>query len=225
LDYILREVEVNVRSSRRNPILHAEDVLRYGASKPYEVDIPSIVGLFKAVKAVPGVEGVGFSHFALASVASTPEVVEEISRVTGTGEGGRFLSGQTGIETVSPRLMRRLMAGKCLPFKPEDWPDVVEGAFAILKENGWIPVSTLILGLPGEIEEDVCLTIDLVERLRPYRSLIVPLFLVGMGGLRGKADSFTYRDLTLRHSELLLKCWRHNLNWAPSLIEHGLGSA
>lgn len=218
--HILKEVEVNVRSGRRSLILHAEDVLRYGAIRLYEVDVPAVVGLFEAVKSVPGVEGVGLSHFALASVATAPEAVEGISKVTGAGEDGRFLSGQTGIETGSPRLMRRLMAGKCRPFEPEDWPDVVERAFGILEENGWIPVSTLILGMPGETEEDVCLTIDLVERLRPYRGLIIPLFLVGMGGLRGSTSSFTYRDLTLRHSELILKCWRHNLRWAQSLMDH-----
>jgi len=171
------------------------------------------------VKSVPGVDGVGLSHFALASVASAPEAVEGISKVEGIGDSDRFLSGQTGIETGSPRLMRRLMAGKCLPFKPEDWPDVVERAFGILEEHGWIPVSTLIVGLPGETEEDVCLTIDLVERLRTYRSLIVPLFLVSMGSLRDKTRSFTYEDLTQRRSELIVKCWRHNLDWAPSLIE------
>ena len=219
IPHILKEVEVNVRHGRRNPILHAEDVLRYGAKKPWEVDVETVVNLFKAVKSVPGVDGVGLSHFALASVASAPEAVEGISKVEGIGDSDRFLSGQTGIETGSPRLMRRLMAGKCLPFKPEDWPDVVERAFGILEEHGWIPVSTLIVGLPGETEEDVCLTIDLVERLRTYRSLIVPLFLVSMGSLRDKTRSFTYEDLTQRRSELIVKCWRHNLDWAPSLIE------
>jgi len=50
----------------------------------------------------------------------------------------------------------------------------------------------------------------LVEDLREFKSLVVPLFLVAMGGLR-KAKTFTLDDMTEEHTMLLLECWEHNL--------------
>ena len=216
IDRILKEVEVNIKAGR-NPILHAEDVLRYGA-KGIEVNREAVINLFKAVKGYPGVERVGISHFALASVASAPEVIEEISDILGIDEKNWF-SGQTGIETGSPELIEKLMRGKCKPFTPEEWPEVVLRAFEILSENNWVPCATLILGLPGEKERDLEATVDLIEELRPFKSLIVPLFLVATGGLKGKAASFGLEEMGQRHSEVFLKCWEHNLDWGPTLIK------
>ena len=112
ISHILKEVEVNVRAGRQ-PILHAEDVLRYGA-RGIEVNREAVINLFKSVKAHPRVKGVGISHFALASVASAPEVVEEISNILGADEKC-WLSGQTGIETGSPS---RLTTGLKSSWRP-----------------------------------------------------------------------------------------------------------
>jgi len=60
---------------------------------------------------------------------------------------------------------------------------------------------------------------ELLEELRPFKSLIVPLFLVSMGGLKNKTASFTLEEMTKKHYELYLKCWEHNLKWAPVLVE------
>lgn len=58
---------------------------------------------------------------------------------------------------------------------------VVE-AHKLLQENNWVPCSTLIMGLPGETPDDVIKTIELVEELKDFKSLIVPLFFVPIGG-------------------------------------------
>jgi radical SAM superfamily enzyme YgiQ (UPF0313 family) len=215
ISHILKEVEVNVKAGRQ-PILHAEDVLRYDA-KGIAVNGDAVIKLFRSVKEYPGVKGVSVSHFALASVASAPDVIEEISNILEVDEN-HWLGVQTGIETGSPELIRRHMLGKCKPFRPEDWPQTVYNAFEILARNYWVPCATLILGLPGETEKDVEYTISLIEKLRPFKSLIVPLFFVAMGGLKGKAQSFKVEDMTIKHTMLLLECWEHNLKWAPTLI-------
>jgi radical SAM superfamily enzyme YgiQ (UPF0313 family) len=216
VDRILKEVDVNLKAGRQ-PILHAEDVLRYKA-KGLEVNKEATVELFKAVRKHPGVTAVGISHFALSSVASAPDLVEGISRALDVNEDIP-MGGQTGIETGSPSLIKEHMAGKCKPFKPEDWPEVVVNAFEILSENYWNPCATLIMGLPGETEKDIELTIELVERLRKFESFLVPLFFVSMGGLRNKAEPFALEKMTSEHSELLIKCWEHNFNWIPRLLK------
>jgi radical SAM superfamily enzyme YgiQ (UPF0313 family) len=216
LGHILKEVEVNLRADRQ-PMLHAEDVLRYGA-KGIEVNTEAVISLFRSVKNHPGVKSVRMSHFALSSVAAAPDVIEEVSSILEPTEE-RWLSGQTGIETGSPRLMSKHMRGKCKPFAPEEWPDVVLNAFEILSENNWVPCTTLILGLPEETDKDLEITISLVENLRSFKSLLVPLFLVATGALGSKCHSFTLDQLTPKHSELLLKCWQHTLRWMTALFK------
>ena len=217
IDHILKEVEINLRAGRR-PLLHAEDVLRYKA-KGLEVNKEAVINLFKTVKSYPGVDSVGISHFALSSVASAPDLVDEISNILDAGKDGGWLSGQTGIETGSPRLIKDHMMGKCKPFNPDDWPHVVIDAFKVLSENSWVPCATLIIGLPGETEKDIDLTIDLVEELSAFKSLMVPLFLVSEGGLKEKAESFSIEKMTPKHSELFLKCWEHNLDWSETFLK------
>jgi len=217
LEHILKEVEVNLKAGRQ-PLLHAEDVLRYKA-KGLRVNKEAVINLFKTVQNHPGVKMTSLSHIALSSVLDAPDVVEEISNILGLGEKAPWTAAQTGIETGSPKLIKRHMAGKCKPFKPEDWPNVVMDSFEILSRNHWLPCGTLILGLPEETEKDIDLTIELLEELKPFKSLIVPLFLVSMGGLKNRAESFTLENMTNKHYELYLKCWEHNLNWASALLE------
>ena len=217
VDHILKEVQINLNAGRR-PLLHAEDVLRYKA-KGLEVNQEAVIDLFKKVRNYPGVDSVAISHFALSSAASAPDLIEEISKILHLGEDGEWLGGQTGIETGSPQLIRSHMMGKCKPFTPEEWPQTVVRAFEILSENNWVPLATLIIGLPGETEKDVDLTIGLIEKLATFKSLIVPLFLVSEGGLKDKVESFSLEKMTPKQSELLLKCWEHNLHWGEIMLK------
>jgi radical SAM superfamily enzyme YgiQ (UPF0313 family) len=216
IESILKEVEVNLQAGRR-PLLHAEDVLRYKANG-FQINEESVKELFSAVASHPGVNSVGISHFALSSVASAPNLIKDISEILAGSKDNSWMSGQCGIETGSPRLIRQLMAGKAKPFKPEQWPQVVVDAFQILSDNNWIPCATLIIGLPDEQDEDIQLTIDLVEKLHDYKSLIVPLFMVSEGTLKDKTTSFTIDKINPNQSELFLKCWKHNLEWSEIFL-------
>ncbi len=217
VEHILKEIEINLQAGNQ-PLLHAEDVLRYKA-KGFIVNKDAVTDLFKQVKDYPGVERVEISHFALSSVASAPDAVEEISNILEADNNRQMLSGQTGIETGSPRLINEIMKGKCKPYGPEEWPQVVVDAFQILSDNSWVPVSTLIMGIPGETEKDVQLTIDLVDELREFKSIIVPLFFVSQGGLKKKSESFSVDRITRSQCELLVKSWEHCLNWADILLD------
>jgi len=220
VEHILKEVEVNVKAGRM-PLLHAEDVLRYKA-KGFEPNRNEVINLFKSVMKCPGVNYVTVSHFSLSSIASAPDLLEEISIIAGVGKNGGWSGVQTGIETGSPSLIKRHMAGKCKPFRPEEWPQVVIKAFEVMSENSWVPCATVILGLPGETERDVELTMNLIEELRSFKSLIVPLFLVSEGGLKNKAESFMLSQMTSTHFDLFLRCWEHNIRWGEILLQEYL---
>ncbi len=216
IEHILKEVDVNLAEGRR-PLLHAEDVLRYKA-KGFDINKEAVLELFDTVYHHPGVKAVGISHFALSSVSSAPDLIRELSKTLDVRKDGDFFGGQCGVETGSPRLISSLMEGKAKPFKPDEWPNVVADAFRTLNDNNWVPCATLIIGLPGETEDDVQLTIDLIKRLHDYKSLLVPLFMVSEGGLKDKCKSFKIQDINHKQAELFLQCWEHDLDWAKTFL-------
>ncbi len=219
LEKILEEVKVNVWTQRkRGVILHAEDVLRYKANGfiPNEEEV---LKLFTEVRKIT--PDIGISHFALASVVAKPDLIKHLSEFLGVGSSTLpWYSGQAGIETGSPELAHAHLAGKAKPFDVRDWPNIVREAFQILKDNKWVPCGTLIMGAPGETNEDVTKTKALVEDLIEYKSLIVPLFFVPIGNLSNE-KFFTAKDMTSEHWKLFAACWRHNLRWfEPLITEH-----
>jgi radical SAM superfamily enzyme YgiQ (UPF0313 family) len=219
IDRILEEVKINLAAGARSILLHAEDVLRYSARGP----IPNegrVVELLREVLKLT--DTVSFSHFAFASVAAKPKLVEHLTEMMNSRANEvRWYSGQVGLETGSPELMKRHMYGKALPFKPEDWPEVVVRAHEVLHENNWVPCSTLISGLPGETAEDVRETIELVERLSDFRSLIVPLFFVPVGSL-SREKFFTMEDMLPEHWMLMATCMKHDFKWVEGLAREYL---
>ncbi len=220
LEKILREVELNVKSGTGGVILHAEDVLLYGCKDPKFVpNFEKVSELFREVKKIT--DFVGISHCSLAAVASNPPLVEEIDYILEVGSKKMPVFGvQTGMETGSSRLIEKYMHGKALPFKPEEWPEVVKQAFGIMHDNLWVPAATLLIGLPDETEEDIIKTIELVEDLKDCRSMIVPLIFIPMEvcALR-KERQFTKENLKSVHWELLATCMDHNLRWVDDLLK------
>ena len=91
-------------------------MLRYKA-RGFTVNKEAVIDLFRQVRGYPGVDEVGISHFALSSVYNAPEVIEEISNILEVDKNAWF-SGQTGIETGSPRLIKNNMAVKLNRINP-----------------------------------------------------------------------------------------------------------
>ena len=220
IEKIVEEIKTNISCGAEGALLHAEDTLRYGADGPVP-DEERVIRLFEeALKVTPHV---WISHFAFSSVAAKPKLVERTTEMLSSAtDDFTWLAGQVGIETGSVRIVDRHMRGKALPFKPKEWPEVVVEAHKILADNRWVPVSTLIVGLPGEMPEDTMKTIELLDRVKEYRSLIVPLFFVPIGGLEGE-KFFGVKDMRPDHWQLMAACLRHDLMWAGELAEDYLG--
>ncbi|RZN55977.1 MAG: radical SAM proteinB12-binding domain-containing radical SAM protein [Candidatus Methanomethylicota archaeon] len=210
---IIKDIETNIRFGQRNVCLHAEDVLRYGTFSLIP-DHNKVVELFRSVKSVPGLNNVSISHAELASIAVSPSTVEKISEILEL-DRHHWLGFQTGIETGSKNLIEKYMHNKPAPFKPSEWKDVVVNAFSICDEYNWIPAATLIVNLPGETEDDIIQTIELVEDLKPYRSFLCPLLYVSFDG-SSKSMRFI-EDAKPYHFELYKAIWRHDMKWLEEL--------
>ncbi len=217
LDVIEEELKVNRAAGIRGGILHSEDVLLYGADGVHPRPEP-LLKLHELARRYYD-KSIAWSHASLAAVVAAERehgLIRKLSELL-LSDGQDFMGFQTGIETGSPRLARIIMPAKASPYPAEKWPDVVEEAFSILHENRIIPAATIILGLPGETPDDVVRTIELMDRLKGYRSMVVPMFFVPMGVLR-KEDWFRSVNLGREHAELMLATLRHSVRWAKDIV-------
>lgn len=211
-DKVEKEVLVNVKAGIDGCILHAEDVMLYG-SKNITPNQEKVLKLHKIVK--KHVKNLGWSHCSMATVATAPKLLEKVSEIILTDQD--WWGAEVGIETGSPELAKKIMPAKAAPFKPEQWPEVVKFAAGVMNDNNLIPACTLITGLPGETEYDVIKTIELMDDLKDFRSLIVPLLFVPMGRLKDE-DFFKAEQMNELQMELLAKCLRHDLYWTKKIM-------
>jgi len=106
-----------------------------------------------------------------------------------------------------------------LPYTPEQWQDVVVQSLGILNDNNVYPLATLILGLPGEQEEDILATIELLDRLRGTKIFYVPLlFTSEEESILKKRKHKDLENLDELQWDILSGCWRHNIDvWKPEI--------
>ena len=217
LDHILKEVELNAKNGTRMIILASEDIFLYRCNNKFLPNREAIVELINSIAAVPEVEFIQPAHAALAPVVYDPEIVEEIGPVLReksywvTNET-RHSSVEVGMETGSIRLIKKYMRGKMLPYKPEEWHDVVTKAIEIMNENYIWPLATLIVGLPGETKKDTTATLELVDKLKHSKLFYVPLLFTSEEDcMLREARHMDLKHLTSLQWELLATCWRHNI--------------
>lgn len=228
LNRILKEVETTTREGCSQITLVTEDLFLYGAKNPRFIpDKDSVVKLVKSVAAVPGVKGIQPSHTSLAPVVADPGMVQEVAEVLIDRHWyyhgkKRIVTSETGLETGSVRLMKKYMAGKMLPFKPEEWPEIVSQAFGIMNDYDWYPLATLIIGLPEEQEDDVAETLQLMDDLRNYQAFYVPLLFVPLENcLLMNRSGAELDSLSRARWELLTRCWEYNVRiWRDTFLMH-----
>ncbi len=220
LDKICEEIKVNLRAGVRSVILHSEDVLLYGADGIRPKPDP-LIKLHSVVRSLVKDGNIAWSHVSLSALKYAEEEYKLVSNIVNNYirvNKQVFIGVEVGIETGSSRLAKIIMPAKAAPYPVEIWPDVVEDAFRIMHENYIIPAATLILGLPGEESDDVVKTAELLDRLRPYRSIIVPMFFVPLGTLKYK-DWFRKHNIGREHIDVMLKTFYHTVYWAEEILE------
>ncbi|MCW4018955.1 MAG: B12-binding domain-containing radical SAM protein [Candidatus Bathyarchaeota archaeon] len=227
IDKIMKEVAVNVKEGNGKITLATEDLFLYGAKdNGFIPNKAAVLELLKKVASYPGVTAVQPAHMSLAPVVYDPRMVKEAAEIlierNWHGYCGKpIVTAETGIETGSVRLLRKYMAGKPLPFKPEEWRELVPQAFGILNGNDWFPLATLIVGLPDETEDDVIQTLELIDDLDEFNALFVPLMFVPLEKCRLENQSgVELNNLSKLRWEFLTKCWEYNFRvWRSSYLE------
>ena len=122
-------------------------------------------------------------------------------------------------------MAKKIMPSKGVPFPIDDWQSVVVNGLTVANQNNWFPMMTLMVGNPGETDDDVKATLDLVyefERRGLFAflvpSIFTPLHDTRMEKERGVTET---QQLTRLQWQLILKCWKFNLGpgqyswWGP----------
>jgi radical SAM superfamily enzyme YgiQ (UPF0313 family) len=230
LERIMNEVVLSTAQGSDHITLITEDLFLYGAKDARFIpNREAVVNLCKSVADHPGVKSIQAAHMSLAPVYHDSQMIRELAEILIEKSWYSFgkkpiITAETGIETGSPRLMKKYMGGKMLPFKPEQWQDVVTNAFGILNDNDWYPLATLIIGLPDEKEEDMLQTLELMDKLKDFNAFYVPLFFVPLENcvLMNKKGA-EMDSLSKARWDFFIKCWEYNIKiWKPTFLENRL---
>jgi radical SAM superfamily enzyme YgiQ (UPF0313 family) len=228
LERILKEVEITAREGGSKITLVTEDLFLYGLNdKRFIPNKEAVLKLVKSVAACSGVKAIQPSHTSLAPVVCNPGMIKEVAEVlieySWYSHGKKpIITSETGVETGSVRLMRKYMAGKALPFKPEEWKEIVSQSFAIMNDNEWYPLATLIVGLPDEKEEDVIETLELMDDLKDYNAFYVPLLFVPLENcMLMNRQGAELDSLSKARWQFLTRCWEYNAKiWRDTFLEN-----
>jgi radical SAM superfamily enzyme YgiQ (UPF0313 family) len=239
-DNIMRGVLANVRDGNKQISLATEDMFIWGQVRTetpfYFPNREALLDLYGSIINTPGVEQHVLSHATIAPSVVDPVLIEKLSEMCldkspirlpllSTHKEKRALVPLIGLETGSTRLGKQIMPSKGVPFSIEDWPSIVINGLATLNKNNWFPAMTLIIGSPGETDDDTKATIDLiyeVERRGLFAffipSIFTPLHDTRMKDEKGVTET---RNLTPLQWQLMMKCWKMNLRpgqmswWGP----------
>jgi Radical SAM superfamily len=245
-DRILAAVRANVRDGNKQISLATEDMFIWGQVHTltpfYFPNRNALVELYSEVVNTPGVEQHVLSHATIAPAVVDPVMIEQLSErlldkspirlpLLSTHPEKRALVPLIGLETGSVRIARQIMPSKGVPFPIDEWQSVVIRGLEVLNKNNWFPAMTLIVGSPGETDEDSKATLDLIYEVerRGLFAFFIPSVFTPLQGTRmeEKRGVTETAQLTPLQWQLMMKCWKMNLRpgqvswWAPTVWRLG----
>jgi radical SAM superfamily enzyme YgiQ (UPF0313 family) len=213
---IVADVETNVAAGVANVSLTSEDFLRYGAAGR-SVNPRAVIHLLERLNRVPQLATLAIDHANVVSVAAfSDEELAEVRRLLALGRDTWRPWVNMGVETACGELLRSASGTvKTHPHDPGDWGQLCREQVLRLCRADYLPMVSLVIGLPGEQAEHVEETIRWVESLVDEPVSIVPVLLTPVRtGARGRVAA---GDLTRRQWDLFRLSMATTFRRLPSL--------
>ena len=219
LEKILEETKVNIAYGETTIWLHSEDIFLYELEdrKSFTPNREALLKLFRSIMSIRGVKHCHPTHSSIAPVVADPEMVTQISKILRAGPDN-WIGIQPGLETGSRKLIKKHMPNKPKPFSSDEWQDLAVEATVIFNMNYWFPAYTLIVGLPGETDEDSWDTVRMLDRLEkevPKRVgkekthfITAPLSFVPLSALHKEKMFDAYLEMNHARFCVIYRAWR-----------------
>jgi radical SAM superfamily enzyme YgiQ (UPF0313 family) len=244
-DKIMAAVRANVREGNPQISLATEDMFIWGQVRTgtpfFFPNREELLSLYTDIVETPGVKSHLLSHCTMAPLVVDPLLIKRLSeklldkspvRISlSTHPEKRALCPLIGLETGSVRMAKQIMPSKGVPFSIDDWPSVVLEGLRIANANNWFPVMTLMVGNPGETDDDSRATLDLLYEIerRGLWAVLVPSIFTPLHDTRmeKKQGVTETRQLTALQWQIIMKCWKMDLGpafnkwWAPMVWKLG----
>jgi radical SAM family protein len=237
---IMAAVRANAREGNPQISLATEDMFiwgQVGTDTPFFFpNREALLDLYSQIVNTPGIRWHLLSHCTMAPLVVDPTLIKRLSEILlpqspirlpalSTHPERRALSPLIGLETGSVRMAKKIMPSKAVPFSIDDWPSVVLEGLRIANESNWFPVMTLMVGNPGETDEDCRATLDLLYEMERrglfailIPSIFTPLHDTRMENQKGVTET---RQLSPLQWQIIMKCWKMDVartltsSWGP----------
>jgi radical SAM superfamily enzyme YgiQ (UPF0313 family) len=240
-DRILEGVRANIREGNRQISLATEDMFIWGQVRTgtpfYFPNREALLDLYSAVVGTPGVEAHVLSHCTIAPAIVDPVLIRQLSALlldrspirlprVSTHPEGRALSPLNRARDRIGADRPADHAGEGRAVSDRRVAERGRAGLEILNAHNWFPVMTLIVGSPGETDEDCRATIDLLHEVQRrglfaifVPSIYTPLHDTRMKRRRGSRKPGSSVPLQW---QVIMTCWKNNLRhavhswWAPA---------
>ncbi len=211
---ILADAATNIAGGRRHICVLSEDLFRYGGAG-LRVEPGAVIALLSRLREIDGLGLIQADHANVISIESyTDAQLARLRDLMAGSTGQRHPWVNVGVETASGALLASNGgATKMGPHGPDEWPEVAAAQVGRLVRAGFLPMVSVIVGLPGETDADVERTLAWVESFRTERVAVSPLFYAPIDG----RPPVTARDLSPLQWRLVRTCYRSNFKWIPRL--------
>ncbi|MHB8996739.1 MAG: B12-binding domain-containing radical SAM protein [Armatimonadota bacterium] len=210
---ILSDIQTNLSAGLTSAAILSEDLLRYEA-EGVRCRPERLLALLAQIRNLPGLRIIQPDHVNVASVAQYNDTqLSEIHRLlTGGYQDTPWVN--LGIETPSGALLqanggRPKMGGVA----SDQWGDFCAQQLRRLIRAGFVPMASLVIGLPGETPEDIELTRQWVRALRGEPVTVFPVLYAPIGGQAPPEPS----RLSRAHWQLMSECYEFNFRGVPRI--------
>ncbi len=225
VETILADAATNLAAGQSSLCVLSEDLFRYGA-RGVHCSPETLIDLLTRLREFGGLRLIQADHANIFSIGQySDSQLAEVSELLVGDTGSRHPWVNVGVETASGTLLKAMGGAPKMGDIAEDaWSDACAEQLLRLCKAGFIPMASLLVGLPEETPEDTERTLQWVRSLAGAPVTIFPVLYAPIGA----PETRRRPQLTRLQWQLVRECYEFNFEWMPKLYwdsQTGAGAA